>query len=405
MILLPDENSEEDMEEPVMVGCVVNKDCAGTPDTPVCDASTGECVVLPDGNLIGVGDGSASSVEMTTVFEPEMETETPDLAFHPERDELWLVNRRELIEGECTPSFFNPRCQSLAGFTTIIFNPGGAEQSAEVHEDGNSWHFMRRPPAIAMGDNGTFGTCGEMSTGNYEDSPGMFIGPTLWSSDLDVYAQPSGGNGSHLDMLHATPWCMGIEHERDNIYWTFNGHIGSIDRYNFNEDHGPGNDDHSDGEIYRYIEGEVLRVSNAPSHMVFYDADAHLYIADTGNGRIIKLDTTAGEKGEEFDPVYEPLKDYGHMENTVVTEVVAAGGELEQPSGLAIHDGVLYVSDHATSKLHAYDMDGNLLRSLDTELPERSLAGIEVGPDSNLWFTNMITGAVVRIDIPEKQLE
>merc|ERR1711974_36901 len=103
---------------------------------------------------------------------------------------------------------------------------------------------MRRPPALAMGDNGTFATCGEAATGNFEDNPAMFIGPSLWSTDLAVYAKPSGGNGSHLDMLHATPWCMGIAHEVDNVYWAFNGHVGSLDRYDFNNDHGPGNDDH-----------------------------------------------------------------------------------------------------------------------------------------------------------------
>ena len=75
-----------------------------------------------------------------------------------------------------------------------------------------------------------------------------------------------------------------------------------------------------------------------------------------------------------------------------------AGDVLVEPSGLALHDGVLYVADHATSELHAFDLDGTHLRSLDTGLPEGTLSGIEVGPDGRLWFVEMGEGAVYRVD-------
>jgi hypothetical protein len=379
--------------------CTTSEECVDHEAGPFCDPEVKACAPLPAGHLIGTGDGSPESVTLVEVFSPPSPVETPDLAFHPMRDELWVLQRPFEVDGECKQA--NPRserCASLGGFTTILFEPGTESQTSRRLEDGNSWHFMRRPPAIAMGDDDMFATCGEAATGNFEDNDTMFIGPTLWSSDLSIYAQPSGGNGSHMDMLHATPWCMGIAHEKDNIYWTFNGHVGSLDRYNFHDDHGPGNDDHSDGEIFRYVEGELSRVPNIPSHMVYHEEDAHLYVADTGNERIVKLQTTSGREGGAFTPVYEPLADYGKMVDANLSEVVPAG-TLKSPSGLALHDGVLYVTDHETSKFHAFDLEGNLLRTLDTGLPAGSLAGVAVGPEDRIWFVDMKTGTVYRIDV------
>ena len=224
------------------------------------------------------------------------------------------------------------------GYTVTISNPGKADQSERVAQDGNAWHFMRRPPAIAMGNNDLFGTCGEVATGNFEDNDVMFMGPSLWSSSDDIYARPSGKNGSHMDMLHATPWCVGMAHEVDNVYWVFNGHVGSIDRYDFNEDHGPGEADHSDGEVRRYAEGTLSRVDHVPGHMEYLDG--WVYVADTGNGRVVKLDTSSGEATGDFAPIYEPLAESNQMANAMVMDVVAPGS-LTRPSGLAIYDDLL----------------------------------------------------------------
>lgn len=379
-------------------GCVTDAHCADAAGTPVCDTEINQCVAPQGGELLGTGDQAAT---VTLVHTPSQPVETPDLAFHPERGEIWLIRRRYEVDGECGQNSGIDRCRALPGYTTIILNPGLLNQEVRNLEDGNSWHFMRRPPTIAMGTPEYFATCGEAATGNFETDSVMFIGPTLWSTDFEVYAQDPGPglNGSHLDMLHATPWCMGIAHERDNIYWTFNGHIGSIDKYDFKMDHGPGAADHSDGEIFRYVEGTLKRVPNVPSHMEFHDADNHLYVADTGNGRIVKLDTTSGTRGGRFSPVYEELADYGYMDDATLTDVVLPG-MLEQPSGLAIHNDTLYVSDHATSTIHAFDMNGNPLRSLEVDLPAGSIAGIEVGPKGKLWFVDMPTGKLYRIDPP-----
>lgn len=378
--------------------CVSNADCATSDDGPYCMADTGACSAPPAGGLIGWGDGSASSVNLVEIYAPVRSVEAPDLEFHPTRDELWVVNRRYEVEGVCTQATFTgDRCRSLAGFTTVIFNPSQENQTVEVLEDENSWHFMRRPPALAFSEGDFFATCGEAFTGNFEDDPTMFIGPSLWTSDLDIYAQPSGANGSHMDMLHATPWCMGIAHEVDNVYWTFNGNIGAIDRYNFNEDHGPGMDNHSDGQIWRYVEGELARVANVPSHMEFDHATQYLYVVDSGNNRVVRLDALTGDERFGTGPGYEPLAGFRYVEDAELEEVVAPG-VMEMPSGLLLHDGVMYVSDTDTSMIHAFDMEGTPLRSLDTGLPAGSLAGLAASPDGRMYLSNMQTGAIYRID-------
>jgi hypothetical protein len=368
--------------------CTADAECG---EGSICDIEAGTCVT--DMNVLPAWDAT-----ITEVYVPQNAAEAPDLEFHPDRDQLWVVNRRFEAEGVCSQSDpTSARCRSLAGFTTLIDAPGTADQSVQILEDGNSWHFMRRPPALAMGDNGNFATCGEAATGNFEDNPAQFIGPSLWSTDLSIYAQPSGGNGSHLDMLHATPWCMGIAHEVDNVYWTFNGEVGSLDRYDFNEDHGPGADDHSDGEIFRYVEGELSRVENVPSHMVLDKDTNWLYVADTGNARIVRLDVTSGDVGAQFQPVYEPLADWGTMLGATFESVVGEG--LEAPSGIALGEGELLVSDNATGKVYAFDMQTwEPTRVLDTGLEPGELAGIEVGPNGALWFTNFNTGAVYKAE-------
>jgi hypothetical protein len=78
--------------------------------------------------------------------------------------------------------------------------------------------------------------------------------------------------------------------------------------------------------------------------------------------------------------------------------VLVAPGTLEQPSGLVLHGGFLYVSDHATSKIHAFDLTGRLVRSLDTGLPARSLAGLAVGPDAKIYLVDVVASRVMRID-------
>ena len=339
---------------------------------------------------LGGGDHSTESVVLTQVAGGAEKLATPrDLAFNPLRpDELWVVNFRD---------------ESVV----IVHDASTDGRTAERRKDGDAAHFMAKPAALAFGGDdttfkipGTFSTCGE-SRNTRDDTMPMndFMGPALWSSDPTIFAKKNpNGLGSHLDMLHNSPLCMGIAHEAANIFWTISGKSNAIVKYDFKKDNGIGNDDHSDGESYEYARGLFKYVAGVPSHLAYRDADASLLIADTGNARIAKLDTKSGTKGAKLTSM-EPMAAYFRMNGAVVTDVVAAdSGMLTAPSGLELRNDFLYVSDNANGRISAFTLDGERVNWIETGLPPGSLGGMAFGPDDKLYFVDMLGDRVLRID-------
>jgi hypothetical protein len=363
--------------------CTGDAECAATTETPLCDTAVKSCVSLPVGHEIGYRDGTAASVTFTEIYKTAAATKPVDLAFRGE-SELWVVGYGD----------------------NSLLRGSGLDTDAPTFKrilDPAAGHFMLKPPAIAMGTPEYFGTCGDNlnERGGGDGSSAFFMGPALFSTDPAILGKATaGGLGSHMDMLHNTPMCRGIAHESANIYWVFNAMDRSLDKYDFHKDHGPGNDDHSDGEIYRYAMGKVRGVSGTdgtPSH-VFFDADDNfLYVADTGNARIVRLDTTRGTKGGELERQNEPLAGQAVMLDTDVEEVVPPG-TLEKPSGLEVYKGNIYVTDAATSTFYVFDKTGKELRRLETGLPANSLAGMAFSPSGKLYFTDKVAGKILRID-------
>jgi hypothetical protein len=374
-------NGGTDGGTPAGPACTTDVECAGAAATPLCDLTAKACVALPPGHEIGYRDGTAASVTFTTIYKPGAAMKPTDLAFG-DNDELWIVGYGD---------------NSLHRGTGILSDTPAFKRIL----DPAAGHFMLKPPGIAFGTPGFFGTCGDNlnERGGGDGASQFFMGPALFDTDPAILGvRTSGGLGSHVDMLHNTPLCRGIAHEKANIFWVFNGLDHSLDKYNFNKPHEPGGDDHSDGEIYRYAMGKVKGVEDGtPSHVFFDASDSFLYVADTGNARIVKLDTTKGTKGASLARQNEPLADEGVMDGTSVEEVVAAG-TLTKPSGLEIYNDLLYVTDTATSTFHVFDKTGKALRSLETGLPAGSLAGMAFGPDEKLYFTDKVAGTIVRID-------
>lgn len=349
-------------------------------------------------------DGSPAGVSYVELWEPPLDRVATDLDFNPARPgELWAV-MRPVYDGTPCTSTIKQGCTSLESSVVIITDATGPAPTSVWKKDTNAWHFMRRATSIAFGPGDTFATCGEARTGNFEDDVVDYMGPTLWSSDPDIFAKnhstPPGynfvPNGSHLDMLHGTPDCMGIAHDKDNVYWCFNGQSGAIDRYDFMAPHPPGGDDHSDGTLHRYVDGQLGRVPEVMSHVELDKETRLLYVADTGNKRVVVLDTNTGTEAADLF-IQDAFFVKKRMDGASLTEIVPPG-QLEAPSGIALADGVLFVSDHATGKIHAFSRDGQPVRTLDTGLPPNTLAGIALGPDQKLYLVDMATSRVRRIE-------
>ncbi len=363
---------EEEEEEEDEVACETSADCADLPDTPYCDAV---CSKLPQGWQIGVG---ASSLEVVQIFAPGQARRSTDLEFNPSvPDQLWVVN-------------------ALDDSVFIIERAGQADSTWERKRDPAASHFMDKPPAIAFGAvvapwGQTFGVCGDSDNGG-----NFFMGPALFSADPAIFTVETGtGLGSHLDMLHSTSFCRGIAHIENNVYFAFNSDRGSLDKYDFVLDHGPGQDDHSDGQIFRYADGQVAGVDGIPSHLDFDAESRLLYVADTGNQRVVVLDTSTGSMGSSFSGD-EPA-DRTNVEGASLTELVPAG-TLQAPSGIELHEDVVFVSDNATSTIYAFDTSGNLIHSVAVPVAPGSLAGINFGSDGKLYFVDMATSNAYRLD-------
>ena len=55
------------------------------------------------------------------------------------------------------------------------------------------------------------------------------------------------------------------------------------------------------------------------------------------------------------------------------------------------------VTDNATSKLWWFERSGAALGSVDTGLPEGSLAGVTVGPDGQIYLSDLKLGTAYRV--------
>jgi hypothetical protein len=352
------------------------------------------------------GDGgkvSLSDVNVTVIGTADDGLSVPrDLDFNPDvEDELWVVNRDD-------------------DSVSIFRGAGTDDQESEHIVDPYAMHFMEEVSSISFGGvthdastHRTFGTCHESrNTYNGYSRPNDFMGPTLWSADPAIFgiSNPEAIDfltelfgfyadlGSHLDMLHESPLCMGIAWDTENVYWVFDGTAGNIVRYDFAEDHGVGYDDHSDGIISRFVDTDVSRVEDVASHMVLDQDTGLLYTVDTGNNRITVLDTLSGEKGGRLSPV-ERGTDYHEWVGTDYSTLIS-GSDVEGmdlPSGIALVENLLLVTDNQTGSIFAFDLTGELIGTIDLERDEGGLMGIVARSLSDLWVVDALSNEVIRI--------
>lgn len=309
--------------------------------------------------------------------------EPQDLDFNPKRsNELWVINKGT----------------ELSGGSTVMFTQVGKEnQKYDYRQDGNAWHFMSLPSALSFSSTGNWATSANVLDANH--AGGTFTGPTLWSGDLNIYAKYAGPgtNGSHLDMLHGSPFSMGIESEMDNVYWIFDGYYNQIVRYDFAADHGPGNHIHDDGKIFRYPEMKVKRDPNIPSHLVFDEKQQWLYVVDGGNKRILRMLAHSGIQSKQLPLINEILADHWEMSGLVWEVFIPANAGLVSPSGIEIKGNRLFVTDYDNGDIICYDTNSGAELSR-VQSGERGIMGITIGPDGKLYFVNAISNKIIRID-------
>ncbi len=320
--------------------------------------------------------GSANQVDRPT-----------DLDFHPvlSNKEMWITNKG---------------IESIGGSTVTVFNVGESDQSSIWKRDGNAWHFMSLPTGIAFSQNGNWANSPGVYDANHNGGD-AFTGPALWSSDMSVYAEESGGNGSHLDMLHASPECQGIAAEVDNVFWVFDGYTSDIVRYDFQDDHGPGNSYHGDAIIRRYSDDGVAKdpQDQIVSHLVLDKELQWLYVVDHGNARVIRIDINTGSNQGGVPNYSNPEAVAEYSEYTGYTQELVIDG-LNKPAGIDIIEDRMILTDYESGEISIYDISSipaQLLHVIPTGLS--SLQGVKIGPDGRIYFVDYDTNAAYAVDI------
>jgi hypothetical protein len=306
-----------------------------------------------------------------------------DLDYVPGRpNEWWILNK-----------------EANGASVVLFFNPGKPNQSNQFRRDSHNDHFMARSVAIAMGENNEFASAQEIK--NTASASSTFMGPALWSSDTSVFARINQNNwvtgqplGSHLDMLHQSPFGMGVAYDNARVYWYFDGHNGNICKYDFSMPHVIGGDDHSNGIIHRYTDVTVTRKPNVPSHMVMDKANNWLYYVDGGTNRVMRMKTNSGTIGANLtvpSTAGEPLAEYKAVTGATVEVVVSSG--LTSPCGIDYRNGRLIVSDNTTGNIHIYNVSGTMpatsVGTLITGGP--GVMGVRIDNDNKIWYVNNTT--------------
>jgi len=316
--------------------------------------------------------------------------------FHP--NELWVVTGTN---------------QSGEGIA-IIRNAGTKNQTVEKRRDYAASHFMWRTMAIDFGDNGTFGTA-QSGEPKGNSVPQMdFMGPTLWASDTAIFARRNQGPfdqvqqrlASHLDMLHQSPFTMGIAHEKNNVYWVNDNMYNDICRYDFANPHEIGGTDHRDGSVRRFSQIKLAkREHNLPSHLVFDKSTSWLYYID-GNS-IYRFQTQFGTIARKLtvqSPRDERLAEFVEMKDAVYEPCIMQG--LKKPVGMDIFQSLMAISDREDGKIHLYRLSSSqkpiFIESIETGAT--GIAGIEFDANGDIYFVDQIENTVKKVTLHEKIL-
>ena len=318
-----------------------------------------------------------------------------DLEFHPGRvNELWVANK-------ATDSI------------TIVHNTGLDNQTSETRLDVNRNHFLEEVSAISFGSyhpefDWQWGSAQEsLNTYNGQGNPNYFMGPALWPSSLDHFAVENQNNedgllGSHIDMLHESPYGVGIAHDYDNVYWYNDGYYGELVRYDFMMDHDTGGHNHSDGVVQRYSEIQLNHSYGTPGHMVLDKETDILYISDAGGDRVIWVntdDTTYQTENIMNDSSrLETLSEYSRISG-VEWGVLIEG--LNRPSGIALDGDQLFVSLNEDNSIVSYNLNSDGKSAVEVAIintSASSIMGIEIGPKGHLFYVDNARDEVIRVD-------
>jgi len=301
---------------------------------------------------------------------------------------------------------------------TILPGISTGNMSSLTRYDRGWFHYMMNITALSFNmltDSGRapdrdtvgfFATCQDNNnTYSGLKDPNFFQGPTLYSSApayKNLVRHDGGECGPadecfflHADMLHESPSCPGIVHDPETktaygtVFWAIDGVAGHLVRYDFQQPHGPGLMDHSVASVRRYPEVQIARGRPGLHQGLAVDAAARvLYVAAAGSGQVHKVFVDSGQHmrtaREEYPVFSSQLPSFEYSIWACVEQEVFAVG-LNEPSGLVILGGQLFVAEHGTGNIVVFDLaTGLAMQSYAASAP--GLMGLALSPSGDRLF-------------------
>lgn len=160
----------------------------------------------------------------------------------------------------------------------------------------------------------------------------------------------------------------------------------------------------------------------SPSGVAF-DPEGHLWVADTGNARVVRINVNNGQCIGGMDRsvgIVRPIAvTCDLLGNLYVTDGVTndvtrytnfglkahALGEIRKlhaPQQVAVDgQGRIYLAESGANRLHVFDNIGNSLITLETPMnklgPFRAPAGVVLGPQSEIYVADTLNHRVLRL--------
>ena len=100
--------------------------------------------------------------------------------------------------------------------------------------------------------------------------------------------------------------------------------------------------------------------------------------------------------GANISPNYDSILQRVFNGAYLSTLVAKGSTGLDTPSGLALYQDRIYVTDYATGRIFAFDQEGNVVDYLDTGR-STALMGMTIGTDGAIYVVDNSTKEVLRI--------